>query len=187
MTITAQLAAEVRRAVADTPYTVIDEMPDGFTVRIDVVDRKWWTLMYRKSLRSTFRHEVKVDEAAGTYSVTDRSDTVSWQAGVDVGGGVPRPTLKASRSFTSGNVVTKSFRKEYGFDDDGSYGAVVDYTFSSSEGRQYVELAAQRLGLTKRMNANAKVGLVVGLGVGLVLAVGALVTAVVLIAIAVLG
>jgi hypothetical protein len=175
----AQLAAEVRRAVAETPYTVTDETPDGFTVQIDVVDQKWWTLMYRKSLSQTFRHVVRVDPEAGTYDVTDKSMTVQWAAGADVSGGVPKPTLKASAGFSQGTFRTKSFRKEFGVDDDGNVGAVVDYSFDSGEGNRLIDEQAQRLGLTKKMNRTARFGLVVAL-IGVL---GALVAVVVLVAV----
>ncbi|GAA5154286.1 hypothetical protein GCM10023340_37590 [Nocardioides marinquilinus] len=178
----AQLAAEVRRATEETPYTVTDETPDGFTVQIDVVDQKWWTLMYRRSLSQTFRHVVRVDAEAGTYDVTDKSATVEWAAGADVGGGVPRPTLKAQAGFSQGTFRSKSFRKELGVDDDGNVGAVVDYSFDSAEGNRLIDEQAQRLGLTKKMNKTARIGLVFAL-VGVL---GALVAGVVLVVLAIL-
>lgn len=168
-----QLAAEVKRVVADTPYTVVEETADGFTVTIDVVDQKWWTLMYRKSLAMAFKHVVKV-HPDGTYAVTDISQTVAWQAGADVSGGVPRPVLRASAGFAKGTFRSKSFRKEYGVDDDGSYGAVVDYSFDSGEGNRIIDDAAQRLGLTKKINPTARLGLVLAI-IGVVSAILALV------------
>lgn len=169
-----QLADEVRRAVAETPYMVTDETADGFTVHIDVVDQQWWTLMYRKSLSSAFKHVVKVDPSDGTYAVTDESLTVTWQAGADVSGSVPRPVLQAAAGFSKGTFRSKSFRKEYGVDDDGSYGAVVDYSFDSGEGNRLIDDAAQRLGLTKKINPTARLGLVLAI-VGVVGAILAIV------------
>lgn len=159
MVTAAELAAEVRRATANTPYMVADETPTGFTVQIDVVDQQWWTLMKRKSLAASFQHVVRVDAAAGTYDVTDKSVQVAWEAGVDAGG-VPRPVLRGSGSFAKGTFVQKSFRKEYGMDDDGNVGAVVDYSFDSNEGKRLIDGLAQHLGLTKTMNNTARFGLV---------------------------
>lgn len=162
-----QFAAEVRRAVEDTPYMVDEETADGFTVQIDVVDAQWWTLMQRKSLRKSFKHIVAVDPGSNTYTVTDRSVTVEWQAGAEVAGGVPRPVLRASIGAEQGNLREFSFRKEYGIDDDGRPGEVVDYTFSSGEGNALIEGVAERLGLQKKMNSTAKVGLgFAGLAIG---------------------
>ncbi|MDQ1103739.1 hypothetical protein [Nocardioides zeae] len=173
MVTAAELAAEVRRATANTPYMVADETPTGFTVQIDIVDQQWSTLMKRKSLESSFQHLVTVDAASDTYTVTDRQTTVTWEAGLDAGG-VPRPVLRASKSVQQGMVVSKSFRKEVGMDDDGNVGAVVGYSFDSSEGKRLIDGPAQHLGLTKKMNSTAKVGLTVaavavgGLLIGLV-------------------
>ncbi|MDT9592632.1 hypothetical protein RDV89_06120 [Nocardioides zeae] len=187
MTTAPELAEAVRRAVADQPYMVTDQTPDGFTVQIDVVDQQWWTLMYRKSLSTTFAHVVRVDPATSTYTVTDKAYTVSWEAGVDVGGGIPRPTLRASASTKQGIVREKSFRKEYGMDDDGNVGAAVDYSFDSAEGNRLIDAEAQRLGLTKKMNTTAKVGLVVAaVAVGGLLLAG-IVTLVVLLLTGVIG
>ncbi|MCH1865407.1 hypothetical protein [Nocardioides sp. CFH 31398] len=167
-----QFAAEVERAVADTPYMVADETPDGFTVQIDVVDAQWWTLMQRKSLKKSFSHIVKV-APDGTYTVTDRSMTVEWQAGAELAGGVPRPVLRATAGMQQGNVREISFRKEIGIDDSGRPGEVVDYTFASGEGNAIIEAAADRLGLRKTMNTSAKVGLgVAGLVIGALVVVG---------------
>lgn len=180
MVTAAELADEVRRATADTPYMVADETPTGFTVQIDVVDQRWWTLFQRRSLERSFQHLVEVDAAAGTYTVTDRSMTVEWQAGFDVAGGVPRPVLRAQKGFQQGTVREVSFRREHGMDDDGGIGAVVDYTFSSGEGNRIIDDAAQRFGLRKTMSGTAKIGLVVAaVAVGGIL-VGLLVLLVVL-------
>ncbi|WP_299056098.1 hypothetical protein [uncultured Nocardioides sp.] len=154
-----QFAEEVRRVAADTPYMVADETADGFTVHIDVVDAQWWTLMHRKSLKKAFTHLVTVDPTNGTYTVTDRLVTVEWQAGADVAGGVPRPVLRASAGGAQGTVRTISFRREYAFDDQGQYGKVVDYAFDSGEGNRLIDMVGERLGLEKKLNTTAKVGL----------------------------
>lgn len=161
MVTAAELAAEVRRATANTPYMVADETPTGFTVQIDIVDQQWWTLMKRRSLDSSFQHLVTVDAAAGTYTVTDRQTTVEWEAGVDIAGSLPRPVLRARTSMQQGTVVSKSFRREVGMDDDGTVGDVVSYSFDSSEGKRLIDGPAQHLGLTKKMNSTAKLGLTI--------------------------
>jgi hypothetical protein len=154
-----QFAEGVRRLAADTPYMVADETPDGFTVHIDVVDAKWWTLMYRKSLKTAFKHLVTVDAAAGTYTVTDRMVTVEWQAGADISTGVPQPVLRGSVTGAQGTIRTKSFRREYAFDDSGQFGKVVDYSFDSGEGNALIDRVGEQMGLEKKMNTTAKVGL----------------------------
>lgn len=180
MTSAAALADAVRRTTAGTPYTVVDGHPGGFAVQVDVADQQWWTLLYRKSLEKSFKHVVAVDEAAGTYTVTDQSMEVAWEAGVDVGGGIPRPTLRASVSAEKGLLVEKSFRKEYGIDEQGQVGAVVDYSFDSREGNRLIDAQAQQLGLRKKLNPTAKVGLVVAGAVLLGLLVSGIVLVVLL-------
>ncbi|GAA4669639.1 hypothetical protein [Nocardioides nanhaiensis] len=180
MTSAAALADAVRRATAETPYTVVDETPGGFAVQIDVADQQWWTLLHRKSLRKSFKHVVAVHEAAGTYTVTDQSLEVAWEAGADVSGGLPRPTLQGSVSAERGLLVEKSFRKEYGVDDQGEVGAVVDYSFDSREGNRLIDAQARQLGLSKKLNPTAKVGLVVAGAVLLGLLVSGIVLVVLL-------
>lgn len=103
-------------------------------------------------------------------TITDVSNTVNWSAG----GGSPR--LSASKRVQRGRVLEKSFRKEWGVDlDTGAVGRVVDYTFSSSEGRDLIRHVATAQGWSESRPGVQKGAIVVGVGtvVALVLAFGA--------------
>lgn len=163
MVSVAELTDRMRAALEGTPYTVTDERDDGFTVHIDVVDAQWWTLLHRRSLSKAFTHTVRVDPEGGTYTVTDQSVRVEWQAGADVGGGVPRPVLRASARVDRGTLREFSFRREYALDDQGEPGAVVDYAFDSREGNRLIDDVLIPTGLRKRMNGTARLGLLVAL------------------------
>jgi hypothetical protein len=157
MVTAAQLADEVRRSTADTPYTVVDETPDAFALQLDVVDARWRSLLHENSVQKTWRWEVKVD--GERFSVADRAGTIAWQAGVDASGGVPTPALRFSASVERGTKVEVSFRKTIG----GGPGAVADYSFDSREGKRHVLDAAERLGLRRRMDGATLIGLVAAL------------------------
>lgn len=174
MSTAARFAAGVRRAVEDQPYSVLDETPEGFSVHIDVVDARWWSLLSRHGLEETWRWDVRV-RADDTYSVTDRPGEVQWQVGVDGSGGVPRPTLRFRASAFRGTAVDVRTETTWGFDDEGRFTRVVDYSFDSREGRDLIDAVAERLGLRKTMNTWARIGLYVGLGTLVLLAIGALV------------
>lgn len=155
----AELANEVRRAVEDQPYTVVDETPEGFSMHVDVVDAQWWSLFRRNGLRQTWRWDVEVED--GRYSVTDQMAALEWQAGAGVSGGVPRPVLRFQASLFRGSAVSISKRQTWALDDEGRFAAVVSYSFDSREGRAIIDAVAQRQGLKKKMNTSAKTGLFV--------------------------
>lgn len=162
MVAAAQFADEVRLAVADQPYTVVDETLEGFSLHIDVVDSKWWSLFHRNGLRKTWRWDVKVKDN-GSYTVTEKPAEVKWQAGVDVAAGVPRPTLRFIASTSQGTSVQVSERKVWAIGDDGRFGKVVDFSFDSREGKEIIDAVAERHGLKKKMNVQAKIGLYVAI------------------------
>lgn len=165
MSTAAAFAAAVRTAVQDQPYTVVDEIPDGFTVQIDVADARWWGLLQQRGLRSTFRWVVRMG-GPGTYSVTDTSTRLDWAAGAD---GQLRPSLSARASTFQGTQISLRRESIWGLREDGTFGPVVDYVFDSSEGRALIDAVAERQGLKKTMNSAAKVGLIVAIGaVGLI-------------------
>lgn len=153
-----------------TPYEVVDRRPDGFEVRVDLADARWWGLLSRSSLRSVFSHLVRLD-ARGGYAVTDRAWNVAWTAGVD---GTMRPRATASASMQLGTVRTVSFRKTYGVSDAGRVEPVVDYALDTEQGRAALRDAASELGLRARMSTATKIGVGFGIGGGVValLAVG---------------
>lgn len=168
---------ELHRAVAaaaqDSPY-VVTRTDEGFDVALDIADDRWWTVLGKAGLRKTYIHHVAAP-GDGTYTVTDDSRTVEWV------GGAPRFAGEAER--VQGRVREFGFEKAWGIREDGTLGTVVDYRFSSEEGRDLITAAAQQLGRTERRAPTERIGLVFA-AIG---AVGAVITAVTLLVLFFLG
>ena len=151
----------VRAKANGTPY-VVTRTEQGFDVRLDLADARWFDLMHERGLRTAFTHHVALDEAARTLTITDDGQAVEWRAGADVAGGGPRPVLAGRAQRVLGRSYEVGFRKEYGVRADGHFGEVVTYAFSSNEGHRLVRGPARELGWRERMPASARVGLVFG-------------------------
>ena len=173
MTQGEEFLRRIRKSVKGMPY-VVDETDSGFDLTLDIVDAKWFGLYHKEGLHRVHTYHVEVLRD-GTYSVTDDSRTVEWQAGV--------PTLSASVERTSGRVWERSSEQVWALGEDLRFGPVVDYSFSSEEGRQLINAVADSLGLKPRRGRDEKIGLYVAILGG----VGALVTVIVLAVLALLG
>lgn len=182
MTDADTLFEAVRERAEGTPY-VVERTDEGFDVRLDLADARWFDLMHKRGLRTAYTHHVRLDEAEHVLAITDDMRSVEWRAGADVGHGGMRPVLAAQAQRATGRFHEVSFHKEYGLSEDGHLGEVVSYSFSSKEGLTLIREPAKELGWTERMPVTAKVGLVFGVVGG----VGALVTVVVLLVLLALG
>ena len=159
MSTTHALATEVARRLHDTPYGV-HPAPGGFDVVVDLADARWWGVLSRSGLTKQFRHEVRVDEADGSYRRTDSSRTVEWRAGVGgVADGAPAPNVTGEWSTQKGWVYERSSQKTIGINDSGRPDLVVDYDFDSTVGQRAIKEAAEGLGLKKAMPGEVKVAL----------------------------
>jgi hypothetical protein len=158
-------------AAADGGPYVITETPEGFDMKIDVVDAQWYTLIRRNGLTKVFTYSVRLDDADRKYSITDIANEVRWSAGADVDG---PPTLVAQARQQRGRVYEKSFAIETGVDArTHELGTPVDYTFSSGQGRDLIRRVAKESGWSEEMGTEQKIGLVVaGVTVALLVVVG---------------
>jgi hypothetical protein len=163
----------VDQATQGTPY-VVTPTDDGFDVTLDIVDEQWFGLFHREALKRVYTHHVAVRDD-DTYSVTDDSRTVEWQAGI--------PRLSGSVERTRGRVKELSAEKIWAIDEHGTIGKVVDYSFSSETGRGVIRAAADQLGLRERRGLEERIGIAFAVLGG----VGALITLVVLGATELLG
>jgi hypothetical protein len=170
VTVRDDLLQKLRAAVAGGPY-VVEETPQGFDLKVDVVDAQWYTLIRRNGLTKVFTYSVTLHEADKKYSVTDISNEVRWSAGADMDG---PPTLVAEAQQQRGRVYEKSFAIETGVDArTHELGTPVNYSFSSGEGRDLIRRVAKESGWSERMGSEQKIGLVVaGTTVALLLIVG---------------
>ena len=151
----------VSRNAEGTPY-VVTPTSEGFDVGIDIVDARWFELYENVGLSRTVVHHVAVDGT--TYTVNDDSRTLEWAAG--------SPRLGATLERSTGRKHELSFQKTVAVSDRGRVEKVVDYTFSSEEGRRLISTAAQEEGLEERMPLNAKIGLWVAILVIVVMLIG---------------
>lgn len=163
----------VAAAAHGSPY-VVTRTERGFDVALDIADDRWWTVLGKAGLQKTYVHHVAAP-GDGTYTVTDDSRTVEWVRGV------PRSSAQAERTY--GRVRELRVEKAWGIREDGTVGPVVDYRFSSEEGRDLVTAVAQQLGRVEKRGAAERTGMIVA-GIALV---GAVVTAVTLLALLILG
>ena len=152
---------QVGRNAEGTPY-VVTPTAEGFDVGIDIVDARWFELYGKAGLSRTFVHRVAVHGT--TYTITDESRTLEWQAG--------SPRLGATLEHFTGRKYELSFQKTVALSERGRVEKVVDYTFSSEEGRRLVKDAAKEQGLKEHMPLNAKIGLWVAILVVVVMLVG---------------
>jgi hypothetical protein len=152
---------QVSRNAQGTPY-VVTPTAGGFDVGIDLVDARWFELYEKVGLSRTVVHHVAVDGT--TYTVTDDSRALEWEAG--------SPRLGATVERSSGRKYELSFQKTVAVSERARVEKVVDYRFSSEEGRRLIKGAAKEQGLREHMPLNAKIGLWVAILVVAVMVVG---------------
>lgn len=152
------LLDQLRTRTDGTPY-VVEETPDGFDMKIDIVDAQWFNLMRLNGLQRVFTYEVTLDEGQQKFSITDVAHSVSWDAGAEQGG---PPTLHREQSTERGRVYSKSFHIETGVDArTGEVGTPVNYRFDSSEGRDLIRGVLKENGWREQMGTEQKIGLAV--------------------------
>ncbi len=180
MTDAQELVAAVRARTDGTPY-VVTETGTGFDVQIDVEDASWYALAYKQHLSRTWVYHVKV-EGPRTLSITDDARQVDWRAGAGSQDGVPVPVLSVSTYGAKGRFETKSFQKTFAVNEQGDYDKVVDYHFTSSEGRDLIRGPARELGWSETRGGAERIGLYVGVGTIVLLVLAGIVVGIVALA-----
>jgi hypothetical protein len=161
---TRRLHDEVVRRTQGTPY-VVTPTARGFDVALDIADNRWFELFGTAGLSKVYTHHVVVDGQHVT--LTDDNREVRWDAGV--------PVLAGSAKRSMGRSIEFSFEKTWALGGSGRLAKVVDYTFSSEEGRRIIEGAIKELGLDERMPWVAKGPLILAIGVLVLLALSGVV------------
>ena len=157
-------ASELRRAVAErvagTPYEIVDT-PDGFDLRIELANARWYGLLGKAGRKRVVQHRVTLDEPHKKYVILDDLYDVRWEVAADVEGGrLPRLVASGEKRRTTGRVMFEySFEKTIGVDAETKKpDVVVDYVFNASEGQKMIREPAKALGWSERWNTPAKVG-----------------------------
>lgn len=176
----ADLAAAVGQRLEQTPYRIVDLRPDGFTLRLDLADARWWGVLSRSGLRETYELLVGVSPDGRSYAISDRRTEVVWRAGPS--GPVPRVGATLRASAFQGRTWSYSSKKVVGVSDAGRVETVVDYAFSTAPGHRLVSEAAASLGLREKMSASTRIGVVAAVvgGAMALLAVGGAIVSTVL-------
>lgn len=173
MTPADELRDAVRQAADGTPYRV-EATPDGFDLRIDLADARWWGPLGAAGRTKVAQHRVVLDDERRTFTLTDDQYDVSWQVAADgTGTREPRLLLAATGERTIGRSREVALERTWGGADPlGRPRPVVDLTFASTTGQTMIRDAAVELGWTERRGTAQRIGLVAGLaGVGIALLV----------------
>ena len=162
-----ELAERVRERAEGTPY-LVEETAEGFLVRLDVANARWYAPMVRQAMRLLVTHHVAVDANARTFTIRDELRRVPRTKGVGhEGGGLKGdgdvPVLSASAQLLKGKYYGFERRRVYVHDEDGEFDKVVDYRFDSREGHRLIQNAARDAGWTERMPGIVKGALVMAI------------------------
>ena len=149
-----EFVRRVTLATQGTPYTV-RRTSQGFDLGLDLADAQWYGLFNKAGLRKSYVQHVKV--TGDSFSVTADSSEVRWEAG--------HPRIAATATRELGRRIEFGHEKIWAIREDGTVGRVVDYSFSSEEGRDLVSVVGKSLGLTQRAGGAEKIGLYAALSV----------------------
>lgn len=123
-------AHEVREALLainrpTAPFVIRDGGPEGVDLVAEwrIVDAAWRDLFGRAGMKESFRVLMRLDESKQEVRTKDELRSVEWSSGV--------PAL--GKSFQSGQIYKKSSGRGFGFTEEGPFGKVYEYRFSSSE------------------------------------------------------
>ncbi|MCO7274868.1 hypothetical protein [Cellulosimicrobium cellulans] len=168
------LAAAVRARTDGTPYRIVDERPDGFTVRLDRPDVAWWRIFSHSYYATLVTHEVRVLPDGLRVELTDVVRDTHWA--LDADGRFVEPERGWVRSVSRGSI-SSTFTASIADDESGARTRVL---FDTAAGRRIVTEAAQSLGLSVGASARNRAATIVSLvaaGVGLAVALAAAVLA----------
>lgn len=152
------VAWELARVFAGSPY-VVQQTAGRIRVRADLADARFLSLAGAQRVSRVYAHDIVVEEE-GRCATVDRTQQLRWSAGVD---GAMRPRLAGSASVSSGKMLGKGSRREYGLGPDGTLGAQVDWTFALAEVQVPVREVLDQAGWKVSWPAEAKVAAAVAL------------------------
>lgn len=154
------LIAALQQRAQNTPY-LITATDTGFRLELNIADASYYTLMYKVGVKRAFRIEAKVNNGNKTVQTTDILTKIDWQAGDTPGQFTPRVSWRGS--ITRGEIYEFGTRKDLGVSNEGAPGVTVNYTYSTTEAKQWLSTQLKELGWKRTMGLEAKIGLVMGL------------------------
>lgn len=153
MTSKSQLISNLINAANNTPYA-IEETDNGFRMSMNIVDAKWYTLLYKNGIKKTFTIDAKLNEGKQAAATTDTLYALDWQAGADAGTFVPK--IGAKLNVQKGEVWSYQAGKEYGVNNDGKVGETASWHFNSSEAKAWLDGQLKASGWHRTLGATAK-------------------------------
>jgi len=147
--VAAKPAAQVRADLlaldrATAPFTIRDGRPENVDIVAEwrIVDAKWYEMFAKAGLEKVFKILIKLDVQAHEARAVDQAWSVEWRAGI--------PTLTLSAEAFRGQTKEISFGTAYAFTEQGPFGQVYNYRFSSSEIKTPLQDAVTKAGWTWR-------------------------------------
>jgi hypothetical protein len=168
MTTSQELVQNLQTAAQDTPY-VITASEKGFQMTINIVDAKWYTLLYKNGLKKTFTIDATLNEVKQTATTTDTLYALDWQAGADAGSFVPR--IGGKLNVQKGEVWSYQAGKQYGISEKGQVGETASWKFSSIEAKEWLDSQLKANGWHRSLGGTAKGALVFAIVVLVLMAI----------------
>lgn len=148
------LVSAIQEAAHGTPYT-ITATEHGFTLSLNIVDEKWYTLLYKNGIKKIFMIDVKLKEFGLRAATTDMLYELDWKAGVGVTD--LKPSIGGKINVQKGEIISFQKRKEFGVSENGKVGKTVDFTFSSSEAKSWLDAQLAKGGWNRAIGLETKI------------------------------
>jgi hypothetical protein len=147
--VPAKRSAEVRADLLavnrpTAPFIVRDGAPENVDVVAEwrIVDARWYEIFAKAGLTKVFKILIKLDEQASEVRAVDQEWSVEWRAGV--------PTLSLAAKAFRGQTREFSFGTAFAFTQQGSFGQVYRYKFSTAEIKTPLQDVVTKAGWTWR-------------------------------------
>ena len=162
MTTSKELIRNLQTAAQDSPY-VITPTQNGFEMTINIVDAKWYTLLYKNGIKKTFTIDAKLKEEKHAAATTDTLYALDWQAGAESGSLVPH--IGGKLNVQKGEVWSFQAGKQYGVSENGQVGETASWKFSSVEAKEWLDGQLRANGWHRSLGSTAKGALIFAIAV----------------------
>ena len=154
-----ELIKSLQSRAQDSPYQV-EETDYGFVLTLNIVDKKWYTILQKNGVDKTFHIDGLVDEKNHTVATTDTMKTLRWRAG-----GLA-PTIGGSLAVEKGELNEKGFEIQFGVSEKGKPGTPVDYAYDLSAVKKWLDEGLHESGYRRVLGTTAKVGIAIAIAAG---------------------
>jgi hypothetical protein len=147
--VPAKTSAEVRTDLLavnrpTAPFIVRDGAPENvdFVAEWRIVDATWYEIFAKAGLAKVFKVLIKLDEQTREARAVDQGWSVEWRAGV--------PSLSLAAEAFRGQTKEISFGTAFAYTEQGNFGEVYRYKFSTAEIKTPLQDAVTKAGWTWR-------------------------------------